>query len=103
MFLKWMARLIAFGTMFSSLNNGLAQSNVTPYLQRFINECLSERPPEDQVPSPIIEEYCRCYTQRIFDLAKTNKVPLRYSSDYIPFLRSAAAPCVDAFKKAMGR
>jgi hypothetical protein len=103
MFLKWLARLIAHGAMFSSLNHGLAQSNVTPNLQRFINECLSERPPEDQVPAPIIEEYCRCYTQRIFDLAKTNRVPLRYSPEYIPFLKNAAAPCVEALKKAMGK
>lgn len=106
-FSRYLAGAVTFVTMLSSSNNGLAQyltgKERTDFIEYTAGACVlkeKSKPAADQVPSPTIDQYCRCACERLADLATKAEIHSRDPAVLTPIAREAAQPCLEAMHKS---
>ena len=104
---RYLAGAVTSVTILSSSNNGLAQhltgKERTDFIEFVVDGCVHKeksRPVADQVPSPIIDQYCRCYSERMADLATKAELHSRDPAVITPIAKEAAQPCLEAMHKS---
>ena len=105
-FSRHLAGAVTVVTILSSSNNGLAQlltgKDRTDFIEYTAGACVlkeKSKPAADQMPSPIIDQYCRCITERMADLATKAELHSRDPAIITPIAREAARPCLEAMHK----
>jgi hypothetical protein len=106
-FLRHLAGAVTCAAVLSSSNNGLAQyltgKERTDFMDYTAGACIQKekfRPTADQVPSPIIDQYCRCVSERMADLATKAELHSRDPAIITPIATEAARPCLEAMQKS---
>ena len=106
-FSRPLAGAVTCVTILSSSNNGLAQyltgKERTEFIEYTAGACVlkeKSRPAAEQVPSPTIDQYCRCVCERIADLATKTELHSRDALVITPIAREAARPCLEAMHKS---
>jgi hypothetical protein len=106
-FSRHLAGAVAFTTILSSSNDGFAQyltgKERTDFIEYTTSVCVQKekaKPVAEQVPSPIIDQTCRCITERLADLATKAELHSRDDAVIRPIAREAARPCIEAMHKS---
>jgi hypothetical protein len=103
-----MTAVITCATFLLASNDGWAQhltgKDRTDHIEKIVSGCIerSKASPSRVDLSPqLINEYCRCYAERIVDLATIVEIDSKDPEVMRRIATEAAKPCIDSTLKAL--